>query len=41
MDWGNLAQDRNKCWAVVNMVMSLWVSYSVGIPYVFSDQNLL
>lgn len=30
MDWGNLAQDRNRCWAVVNMVMSFWVSYSVG-----------
>ena len=30
MDWGNLAEDKNKCWAVVNMVMSLWVSYSVG-----------
>ena len=29
MDWGNLAEDKNKCWAVVNMVMSLWVSYNV------------
>ena len=26
MDWGNLAEDKNKCWAV----MSLWVSYSIG-----------
>lgn len=30
MDWGNLAEDKNKCWAIVNMVMSLWVSYNVG-----------
>ena len=25
MDWGNLAEDKNKCW-----VLRLWVSYNVG-----------
>jgi len=26
MDWIDLAQDRNRCWAVVNAVMKLRVS---------------
>jgi hypothetical protein len=30
VDWCNLAQDRNKWWPVVKMVLSLWVPYSVG-----------
>jgi hypothetical protein len=30
MDLGNLAEDRNKWWAVVKMVLSLWVPYIVG-----------
>jgi len=25
MDWINLSQDRYRWWAVVNMVMNLWV----------------
>ena len=25
MDWINLAQDRNRWWVLVNVVMSLWV----------------
>jgi hypothetical protein len=25
MDWINLAQDRARWWAVVNMVMNLWI----------------
>jgi hypothetical protein len=25
LDWIDLAQDRDKWWAVVNMVMNLWV----------------
>jgi hypothetical protein len=26
VDWINLAQDRDRWWAVVNTVMNLWVS---------------
>lgn len=26
MNWFNLAQDRDQQWALVNMLMSLWVS---------------
>jgi S-ribosylhomocysteine lyase LuxS involved in autoinducer biosynthesis len=25
MDWIKLAQDRDRCWALVNVVMNLWV----------------
>jgi hypothetical protein len=25
MDWIKLAQDRDRCWALVNAVMNLWV----------------
>ena len=25
MDWIELAQDRDRCWALVNAVMNLWV----------------
>jgi hypothetical protein len=25
MDWNDLAQDRDQWWALVNMVMNLWV----------------
>jgi len=24
-DWIDLVQDRDRCWAFVNMVMNLWV----------------
>jgi hypothetical protein len=27
---GNLAEDRNKWWAIVKMVLSLWVPYIFG-----------
>jgi hypothetical protein len=26
MEWIDVAQDRDGCWAVVNVVMNLWVS---------------
>jgi hypothetical protein len=26
MDWTNLAQDRDKWWSLVNIVMNLWVT---------------
>jgi hypothetical protein len=25
MDWIDLAQDRDRCWALVNAVMNFWV----------------
>jgi hypothetical protein len=25
LDWIELAQDRDRCWALVNAVMNLWV----------------
>jgi hypothetical protein len=30
MNWINMALDRSKCWALVNMVMNLWVPYTAG-----------
>jgi len=30
VDWIHLTQNRDWWWAVVNMVMNIWVSYSVG-----------
>jgi hypothetical protein len=30
VDWIHLAQDRDQWWAVVNMVMNLWVPNKVG-----------
>ena len=30
MDWMDLAQDRDKLWAVVNMVMNLQVPSNAG-----------
>jgi len=30
VDWIHLAQDRDQLWAVVNMVMNLWVPIKVG-----------
>ena len=32
MDWIALAQDRDMWWALVNVVMNLRLSYSVGRP---------
>jgi hypothetical protein len=26
LGWINLAQDRDQCWALVNMIMNLWIS---------------
>jgi len=26
MEWMHLTQDRDQCWALLNMVMDLWVS---------------
>ena len=31
MDWIKLAQDRDRWWAVVNVVMNLQVPYNAGI----------
>ena len=31
VDWMDLAQDRNKLWAVVNKVMNFQLSYNAGI----------
>ena len=25
MDWIDLAQDRDRCWALVNAIMNFWV----------------
>ena len=30
MDWIDLAQDRDRWWALVKAVMNLWVPYSEG-----------
>ena len=30
MDWTDLAQDRDRCWALVNVVMNLRVPYNAG-----------
>jgi len=30
MDWIGLAQDRDMWWALVNVVMNLWLPYNVG-----------
>jgi hypothetical protein len=30
MSWIDLAQDRNKVWALVNAVMNLWVPQNAG-----------
>jgi hypothetical protein len=30
MDWIDLAQDRDRWWALVNAIMNLWVPYSEG-----------
>jgi hypothetical protein len=29
MDWFDLAQDRDQLWTPVNLVMKIWVPYSV------------
>jgi len=31
MDWIELAQDRDRCRALVNVVMNLWDLYMLGI----------
>jgi hypothetical protein len=47
MDWIDLAQDRDRWWAVVNVVMNLWVLYNVDNfltsqePISFSRRTLL
>jgi hypothetical protein len=30
VDWIDLAQDRTRWWALVDMVMNLWVPWTVG-----------
>ena len=30
MDWIDLAQDRDRCWAQVNAIMNLPVPYNTG-----------
>jgi hypothetical protein len=30
MDWIDLAQKRDRCWALVNAVMNLWVPENAG-----------
>jgi len=30
MDWIDLAQDRDRWWALVNAVMNIWIPYSAG-----------
>ena len=46
-DWMELAQDRDRWWALVNMVMNLWVPKMRGIsclaaePVSFSRRTLL
>ena len=30
MDWIDLAQDRDRCWALVSTVMNLRVPYNAG-----------
>jgi hypothetical protein len=30
MDWIELAQDRDRWWAIVNVVMNLWVPYRLA-----------
>jgi hypothetical protein len=32
MDWIEQAQDRDRCWVLVNEVMSLQVPLNAGIP---------
>jgi hypothetical protein len=34
MDWINLAEDRNKCWAFVNMVVNFKFHKMQGIPLI-------
>jgi len=29
VDWINLAQNRDNCWALVNIVMKIWVPYNI------------
>jgi hypothetical protein len=47
MDWIDLAQDRDRWWAPVNMVMNLWVPENVGSflssleSFSFSERTLL
>ena len=31
MDWIDLAEDRERWWALVDIVMNIWVPYNVGI----------
>jgi len=47
MDWIKLAQDRDRCWALVNSVMNLWVPLNKGNfltsckPFTFSRRTVL
>jgi hypothetical protein len=37
MDWIDMAQDRDRCWAVVNAVMNFWFRKMRGISWLADD----
>ena len=38
MDWIKVTQDRDRWWALVNVVMNIRVPYNVGISWVAENQ---
>jgi hypothetical protein len=41
VDWNGLAQDRDRCRALVNMILNLWVPYYAGkLSSVQTTRNL-